>query len=87
MIDGAGGRGADPDEAIFPSDLVYVSSSDCRGRGVFARRDLVAGDLIEVCPVIVLGGLDEQELLDKTRLFNYYFAWGEHQELAAVALG
>lgn len=87
LTDGAGELDADPDGAIFPSESIYVSSSNCRGRGVFARRDLVAGELIEVCPVIVLGGADEQELLDKTRLFNYYFAWGEHQDLAAVALG
>ncbi|HOB07816.1 MAG TPA: SET domain-containing protein, partial [Methanoculleus sp.] len=58
--------------------------SKCHGRGVFARRDLLAGEVIEVCPVIVLGGADEQELLDKTHLFDYYFEWGE---LAAVALG
>ncbi|ABN56593.1 MULTISPECIES: SET domain-containing protein [Methanoculleus] len=72
-------------EGFFsPSDAVYVGSSGCRGRGVFARRDLIPGELIETCPVIVLGGADEQELLDKTHLFDYYFAWGE---LAAVALG
>ncbi|WP_067074906.1 SET domain-containing protein [Methanoculleus horonobensis] len=67
-----------------PPETVYVGSSGCRGRGVFARRDLAAGELIETCPVVVLGGADEQELLDKTHLFDYYFAWGE---LAAVALG
>ena len=67
-----------------PPKTVYVGSSGWRGRGVFARRDLAAGEVIETCPVIVLGGADEQEHLDKTHLFDYYFAWGEH---AAVALG
>ncbi|MDV2481628.1 SET domain-containing protein [Methanoculleus sp. Wushi-C6] len=86
MIDGAEGY-AGAGRAIYPSDAIYVGSTDNRGRGIFARRDLAAGELIEVCPVIVLGGADEQELLDKTHLFDYYFAWGEHQELAAVALG
>jgi hypothetical protein len=75
---------AETGRGFYPSETVYVSSTNNRGRGVFARRDLVAGEVIEVCPVIVLGGVDEQELLDKTRLFDYYFAWGE---LAAVALG
>ena len=70
-----------------PSDTVYVGSTNSHGRGVFARRDLAAGELIEVCPVIVLGGADDQGLLDRTRLFDYYFAWGEREELAAVALG
>lgn len=72
---------------VYPSGTVYVGSTNCHGRGVFARRDLAAGELIEVCPVIVLGGADEQGLLDRTHLFDYYFAWGEHGELAAVALG
>ncbi len=70
-----------------PSDAVYVGSTNNRGRGVFARRDLAAGELIEVCPVIVLGGQDNQDLIDQTPLYNYYFAWGEHQDLGAVALG
>jgi SET domain-containing protein len=72
------------ERAVYPPKTVYVGSSNSRGRGVFARRDLFAGEVIEVCPVIVLGGADEQELLDRTRLFDYYFAWGD---LAAVALG
>lgn len=75
------------DEAVYPSDVIYVGSTSTRGRGVFARRDIAADELIEVCPVIVLGGADEQRLLDRTHLFDYYFAWGECPELAAVALG
>ncbi len=72
---------------VYPSDAVYVSSSNGRGRGIFARREIEAGELIEICPVIVLGGADEQEHLDRTRLFDYYFAWGKDPELAALALG
>jgi hypothetical protein len=87
MIDSAEERGMMASRAIYPSDTVYVSSTDNRGRGVFAHRGIAAGELIEVCPVIVLGGADEQGLLDRTRLFNYYFAWGGCRELAAVALG
>jgi len=78
---------AETGRVVYPSETVYVSSTNNRGRGVFARRELVVGEVIEVCPVIVLGGADEQELLDRTRLFDYYFAWGEGEELAAVALG
>jgi SET domain-containing protein len=68
--------------AFFPPEAVYVGSSESRGRGVFARRDLAAGEVIEVCPVIVLAGAEEH--LDKTHLFDYYFGWGES---VAVALG
>lgn len=73
--------------AVYPSDTVYVGSTDNRGRGVFARRDIAAGELIEVCPVIVMDGSDEPGLLDRTQLYNYYFAWGQKEESAAMALG
>jgi uncharacterized protein len=72
---------------IYPSDLLYVDSTKNRGLGVFARRDVGAGELIEVCPVIVLTGIDERESLDKTGLYNYYFAWGAEDERTAIALG
>ena len=75
------------DGVVSPPRTIYVGRTSCHGRGVFARRDLSAGELIEVCPVIVLGGADEQGLLDRTHLYNYYFAWGECGDLAAVALG
>lgn len=87
MTESAEEKGARMNRAVYPSDIVYVGSTGNRGRGVFARRDIAAGELIEVCPVIAMDGTDEQGLLDRTRLFNYYFAWGQHEESAAVALG
>mgnify|MGYP005836663245 CR=1 FL=1 len=87
MTDGAGEGYAGTGRVIHPSDAIYVGSTNGRGRGVFACRDLAAGELIEVCPVIVLGGQNEQTRLDRTPLYNYYFAWGKRQDLAAVALG
>jgi SET domain-containing protein len=73
--------------AIFPSSIIYVGSTKNRGLGIFALRDIEAGELIEVCPVLVLNGAQERENLNRTRLFDYYFAWGEHEEKTAIALG
>jgi len=87
MAECAEEKGARMDRAIYPSDIVYVGSTEKRGRGVFARRDISVGELIEVCPVIAMDETDGQRLLDRTGLFNYYFAWGRHEESAAVALG
>ena len=56
------------------------------GRGVFATRDYSNGEIIEVCPVIVLDEADTK-IIDKTILYNYYFSWGADIDKAAIALG
>ncbi len=72
---------------IAPSDSIYVATTETRGRGVFAGRFIRQGETIEVCPVLVLPATEAQNHLDETRLYDYYFAWGEHEESVAIALG
>jgi SET domain-containing protein len=67
------------------ADLL-VKQSASRGRGVFAARQFLAGELIEVCPVIALSS-DDAARLDATHLYNYYFGWGADNKGAAIALG
>jgi SET domain-containing protein len=63
--------------------MLYIAQSPGRGRGVFARQPIPAGTLIEQAPVIVVP-TGQWERADKTILFDYFFAWGEH---SAIALG
>ena len=56
---------------LFASDKVYVKETPSRGRGVFARVPIKEGEVIEVCPVIVLPD-DQWEIIDSTNLTNYY---------------
>jgi uncharacterized protein len=65
---------------------VEVGRSPGRGRGVFATRRFEEGDVIEVCPAIVLSAHDARRL-DGTRLYHYYFGWGPDGRQAAIALG
>lgn len=65
---------------------VLVRDAGNKGRGVFATRSYIKGDLIEECPVLVLDAQD-RDIIDKTKLYNYYYAWGDDGELAAIALG
>ena len=48
--------------------------------------DIKRGEVIETCPIIVL---PEEQVSDlaKTKLFDYYFAWGKDFKVAAVCLG
>jgi SET domain-containing protein len=66
---------------------VFVGATGQRGRGVFAGKDFLPGEEIETCPVIVLDTPAERSHIDRTRLYDYYFAWGEGEERTAIALG
>ena len=65
---------------------IFIDQSPLGGRGVFAAEPIKAGEMIEICPVLVMNSGD-LALLDKTFLYDYYFLWGESGEDCAVALG
>ena len=61
---------------LYASDKVYMSYVPGKGRGVFARQAIKAGETIEVCPVIVIPD-DQWEIINTTDLTNYYITFGE----------
>ena len=65
---------------------LYYAPSAIHGRGVFCTHPLSTGDLVEICPVIVLPETEVATLKDSV-LFAYYFTWGESQNMCAIALG
>ncbi len=65
---------------------LYIIDSESRGRGVFTSGLIHSGDLIEVCPVIIIPKI-ELPIIHKTSLHDYYFLWGEDMEQCAIALG
>ena len=65
---------------------LFIAPSPLGGRGVFTAAPIPEFTLIEVCPVIVMPG-SEREFIDQTALYDYYFIWGEDDELCAIALG
>src|SRR5437868_273220 len=71
---------------LSPSTKIYVDESSISGLGVFASEEIQEGELIEEVPIILIP--DEQLAdLTKTRLRDYYFAWGHGFQPAAIALG
>ncbi len=68
--------------AVVPGD-VFVAPSTRHGRGVFAARAFEAGELIEVCPVLVLPA-GEQGTSD-TVLWDHAYEWADGG--GAIALG
>jgi SET domain-containing protein len=65
---------------------LYIAETANRGRGVFTAEALHAGDVIEVCPVIIIPKR-ELPIIHKTVLHDYYFLWGENLDDCAIALG
>ena len=65
---------------------VEVRDTGAMGRGVFARRAISKGKLIEACPIILLSAADERSL-EGTTLDQYLFAWGDGDEGTCLVLG
>jgi uncharacterized protein len=66
--------------------FLYIGESPLGGRGVFTIEEIPADSLLEICPAIVLSEWDMSQI-HKTDLHDYYFLWGEEQNLCAIALG
>jgi uncharacterized protein len=71
---------------LIPSEKIYSAPSVIQGLGIFARVPIKKDEVIEVCPVIEI---PEEELSDlvKTKLLEYYFAWGEDFKSGVLVLG
>ena len=63
-----------------------IKETKNKGRGVFAAKTFKEGEIIEICQIIVLPE-EDTELIDKTKLFNYYFNWTERLNRVAIVLG
>jgi uncharacterized protein len=65
---------------------LYIAPTPLRGRGVFSTEQIHEGDVIEVCPILLIDAV-ELPVVHKTMLHDYYFLWGEEQNQGAIALG
>ncbi len=70
----------------FKRPNIYIAQSPLGGRGVFAKRKIEDGELIEICPVIVVPPHDLAKI-HSSHLHDYYFLWGDDEKSSAIALG
>ena len=73
---------------IFSGDMkICLGETPDIGRGVFDSRDIKKGEIIEVCPVIVVPR-DQLTFLDQTSLHAHYFhGWGPDTRDGALVFG
>lgn len=65
---------------------LYISESEGRGRGVFTAHEIDKGDLIEICPLIIIPPKEVQDI-HKTILHDYYYLWPSPNGAACIVLG
>jgi hypothetical protein len=65
---------------------LYIAHSDNKGRGVYTSQSIDIGEVIEVCPVLIIPKI-ELPIIHKTVLHDYYFLWGDNLDECAIALG
>lgn len=72
---------------LFSSDKIYISQSKIKGagRGVFARKEIKKGEIIERCPVIEVGY--DTSNLAQTILLTYFYFFGKKKERITLTLG
>ena len=73
---------------LIPSQKIYVAKSAVpdAGLGIFARVDILEGEVIEESPILIIPE-DQLSSLVKTELINYFFAWGNGFKEGAVVWG
>lgn len=73
---------------LFTSNKVYIGKSGIlnAGRGVYARRDIKKGEIIETSPIIEVPQHDMSNLKGSI-LVTYFFYFGKKKERLAIALG
>jgi len=65
---------------------IYIAPSPLHGSGVFCARFITEGEVIEICPVIILPKKELPWIKDSV-LYDYYFIWGKEDDCLAIILG
>jgi SET domain-containing protein len=70
---------------MFQSDAVQMKRSIGKGRGVFARRPIKKGEVIESVPVLLIPAEAVVDGVNNKWLGKYYYWWDDKR--LAVSLG
>ena len=71
---------------LLPCLVVTVSGKEKGGRGVYTTKNLKAGTVIEISPVLLFTA-SERKAIEETKLFHYIFEWGKTRRMGALGLG
>lgn len=66
--------------------ILFIAESKNKGKGVFTAQPIPINTTIEISPIILFNA-DERKMIEKTKLYNYIFEWGEDKLQAALGMG
>ena len=69
------------------SKLIYVKKIPGKGRGVFARKPIRKGKIIERVPVVIIPVQEVYTDTISTTLADYVFNWGNDEVLLYQRMG
>lgn len=65
---------------------LYLRTVKGKGRGVFCNADIPEGEIIEVCPVIIIPA-EEFSALSRTPLMDYSFYFNKAENTLSLTMG
>jgi hypothetical protein len=71
---------------LLPCLVVTTSGKEKGGRGVFTTKNLKAGTVVEISPVLLFTAF-ERKTIESTKLYHYIFEWGKTRKMGALGLG
>lgn len=72
---------------ISPSQLIYTKRTKAKGMGVFAARDIESGEVVEVCPMLIIPEETLYSPSGTSPLKDYVFTWSTNQVGLALGFG
>lgn len=65
---------------------LYIKDVKGKGRGVFCSQSITSGEIIEVCPVIVVPA-DNAAAIQNTKLAEYSFYFNREENILSLVMG
>lgn len=66
--------------------MIYIKKTKKYGRGVYTKKEIKKGTIIEVCEILVLSQKDTK-LVNKTDLKYYVFKYNKNQDCIVLGNG
>ena len=72
---------------LISSDKIYVGESKISGRGVFAKKDIQSGEILEECHFIELNEKDFNKIDTVLKDYVFTFPFGNKNNCVVFGLG
>ena len=72
---------------LISADKIYVGESKISGRGVFAKKDIQSGEILEECHFIELSESDFNKIYTVLKDYVFTFPFGNKNNCVVFGLG